>query len=416
MRRFEATITIAIHGMVSFMLDQPVRADDADNPLRVVYMGPLTRHDEFAERFGCRVYTAYGMTEVPVPIVSALDPVDDRSCGRNADPENYELRLVDEHDVPVPVGTPGELIVRNSRPWTINSGYKNMPEATANAWRNGWFHTGDEFLLDEEGNFFFLDRMKDVIRRRGVNISSFEVEEEVRSHPAVKDVAAVAVSNPDMEESAGDEEVKVVVVLEDDTALDPAELVEYLTPRMPQALAAPLRRVLPGASAHGVVQGAQGRPPRCRRHGRYLGSRGSRPRALPGGALTTPEADPDPLDETTGEPRIVGARCTTCDAVAFPLRPSCLACGGSVERILLPRNGELWTWTTQGFEPKAPYVGEPGEFVPYAVGYVELPGALRVEGLLTESDPARLRIGQAMEVVAIVQGGVRTYAFAPTEP
>ena len=111
----------------------------------MVYMGPLTRHDEFAERFGCRVYTAYGMTEVPVPIVSALDPVDERSCGRNADPENYELRLVDEHDVPVPVDTPGELIVRHSRPWTINSGYKNMPEATANAWRNGWFHTGDEF-------------------------------------------------------------------------------------------------------------------------------------------------------------------------------------------------------------------------------------------------------------------------------
>ncbi|HJV29476.1 MAG TPA: OB-fold domain-containing protein [Gaiellaceae bacterium] len=112
----------------------------------------------------------------------------------------------------------------------------------------------------------------------------------------------------------------------------------------------------------------------------------------------------------------MGARCTTCAAVAFPLRRSCLECGGSVERILLPRNGELWTWTTQGFEPKAPYVGEPGEFVPYAVGYVELPGALRIEGLLTESDPARLRIGQAMEVVAIVHGGVRTYAFAPTEP
>jgi uncharacterized OB-fold protein len=87
-----------------------------------------------------------------------------------------------------------------------------------------------------------------------------------------------------------------------------------------------------------------------------------------------------------------------------------------VERILLPRSGTLWTWTTQGFEPKPPYVGGPGEFAPYAVGYVELPGALRVEGRLTESDPARLRIGQSMEVVAIEQGGVRTYAFAPTEP
>ena len=111
--------------------------------------------------------------------------------------------------MPVPVGTPGELVVRHALPWTINSGYKNMPEATANAWRNGWFHTGDQFTQDEEGNFFFLDRIKDVIRRRGVNISSFEVEEEVRCHPLVKDVAAIAVKNPDLEESAGDEEVKV---------------------------------------------------------------------------------------------------------------------------------------------------------------------------------------------------------------
>ena len=231
-RRFEATITIAIHGMVTFLLDQPRRPDEADNPLRVVYMGPLTRHQEFAERFGCRVYTAYGMTEVPVPLVSGLDPEDERSCGRCASTD-YELRLVDEHDVPVPVGTPGELVVRHALPWTINSGYKNMPEANATAWRNGWFHTGDQFTHDEEGNFFFLDRIKDVIRRRGVNISSYEVEEEVRCHPAVKDVAAVAVKNPDLEESAGDEEVKVAIVLEDGAELDPAELVEFLLPRMP---------------------------------------------------------------------------------------------------------------------------------------------------------------------------------------
>jgi crotonobetaine/carnitine-CoA ligase len=233
-RRFDATITIAIHGMVTFLLDQPESPDDAANPLRVVYMGPLTRHTEFARRFGCRVYTAYGMTEVPVPIVSALDPEDDRSCGRAADPKHYELRLVDDHDVPVPVGTPGELVVRHSLPWTINSGYKNMPEANATAWRNGWFHTGDQFLLDEAGNFFFLDRMKDVIRRRGVNISSYEVEAEVESHPLVKEAAAVAVRNPDLEESAGDEEVKVIVVLEEGAALDPVELVDYLVPRMPR--------------------------------------------------------------------------------------------------------------------------------------------------------------------------------------
>ena len=232
-RRTEATITIAIHGMVTFMLDQPERPDDADNPLKTVYMGPLTRHKEFAERFGVRIYTAYGMTEVPVPITSALDPDDERSCGVNAGPGEYELRLVDENDLPVPTGTAGELIARHALPWTINSGYKNMPEATAEAWRNGWFHTGDQFTQDESGNFYFLDRIKDVIRRRGENISSFEVETEVMSHPLVKEAAAVAVQNPDLEESAGDEEVKVAVVLEPGAELDPVELTEYLAGRMP---------------------------------------------------------------------------------------------------------------------------------------------------------------------------------------
>jgi crotonobetaine/carnitine-CoA ligase len=233
-RRFEATVTIAIHGMVTFMLDQPPKPDDADNPLRVVYMGPLSRHKEFAERYGVSIYTAYGMTEVPVPIVSALDPDEERSCGRAADPVHYQLRLVDDNDVPVPPGTPGELVARHTLPWTINSGYKNMPEATADAWRNGWFHTGDQFVQDEAGNFFFLDRIKDVIRRRGENISSFEVESEVLHHPLVKDAAAVAVKNPDLDEAAGDEEVKIVVVLEEGATLEPAELVEYLTARMPE--------------------------------------------------------------------------------------------------------------------------------------------------------------------------------------
>src|SRR5207248_10337462 len=127
-------------------------------------------------------------------------------CAEPADPGYAEPRRLAEHAVPAPVATPGELVVRHSLPWTINPGYKNMPEATANAGRNGWFHTGDEMVQDEAGSFHFLDRKKDVIRRRGINISSFEVEAEVMSHPLVKDVAAIAVQNPDMEEAVGDEE------------------------------------------------------------------------------------------------------------------------------------------------------------------------------------------------------------------
>jgi len=111
-------------------------------------------------------------------------------------------------------------------------------------------------------------------------------------------------------------------------------------------------------------------------------------------------------------PRLVAGRCTSCNRPAFPLRERCTTCGGPVVRELLPRRGTLWTWTTQGFEPKPPYVPD-GEFVPFAVGYVEFPGYLRVEGRLTEADPERLRIGMDVEVVALQRPSGVTYAFAP---
>jgi crotonobetaine/carnitine-CoA ligase len=109
-----------------------------------------------------------------------------------------------------------------------------MPEATARAWLNGWFHTGDQFIVDDDGNFFFVDRVTDAIRRRGENISSFEVESELLSHPAVEEVAAVAVPNPDVGAATRDEEVKVVVVLAQGTALTHEQLTEYLVERMPR--------------------------------------------------------------------------------------------------------------------------------------------------------------------------------------
>ena len=108
-----------------------------------------------------------------------------------------------------------------------------MPEATARAWRNGWFHTGDQFTEDDDGNFYFQDRVKDAIRRRGENISSFEVEAEIRAHPDVRDVAVVAVANPDVTETTCDEEVKAVIVPEPGHEIEPAELVEVLAERMP---------------------------------------------------------------------------------------------------------------------------------------------------------------------------------------
>jgi crotonobetaine/carnitine-CoA ligase len=233
-RRLGATGSLVIHAMVTYLLAQPPSADDAENPLRVVYMGPLSHVKEFSERFGVSVYTGFGMTEVPCPIRSELNPEDEQAMGVRVDPDHFEVRLVDEHDVPVAIGAPGELVVRHTLPWVINSGYKNMPEATARAWRNGWFHTGDQLREGDDGKLYFLDRVKDAIRRRGENISSFEVESEVVAHSDVKEVAAVGIPNPDVEASTGDEEVKVVVVLEPDSRLEAEELIEFLVARMPR--------------------------------------------------------------------------------------------------------------------------------------------------------------------------------------
>jgi carnitine-CoA ligase len=233
-RHYGATVSCVLHAMVSYLLSHPSAPDDADNPLRIVYMGPLSHVQEFSQRFGVGVYSAFGMTEAAVPIRTALNPTDEKSCGRAVDPEHYEVRIVDEHDVPVSPGTPGELVLRHRLPWVINSGYHGMAEATATAWRNGWFHTGDQLMADAEGNFYFVDRVKDAIRRRGENISSFEVEAEVLAHPEVAEVAAIAVANPDVDRATGDEEVKIVVVRTQASLLSAEALTEFLIERMPR--------------------------------------------------------------------------------------------------------------------------------------------------------------------------------------
>jgi len=123
-----------------------------------------------------------------------------------------------------------------------------------------------------------------------------------------------------------------------------------------------------------------------------------------------------PLEPGDGAPRLEAGRCRDCSAVTFPLRERCPSCGGDLERFLLPERGTLWTWTTQGFEPPSPpYLAEGSGFEPFAVGYVEFDGLLRVEGRLTESDPERLRIGMPMEVVALELGDRVTYAFNPVD-
>lgn len=225
------TVTVMVAGIAQLMLAVPPKPDDAQTPLRYTLMAPVIANvEEFSRRFGVKVCAAYGMTELP-PVIGSngwdVTDANHASCGRLK--PGYQARIVDEHDFEVPPGEIGELIVRSDEPWALNDGYVGMPEATARAWRTGWFHTGDAFRRDEEGNYYFVDRIKDAIRRRGENISSFEVESIVTTHPEVLHAAAVAVPSEIQED-----EVKIVVVRKPESALTERELIEYLIPIMPR--------------------------------------------------------------------------------------------------------------------------------------------------------------------------------------
>lgn len=227
-RRFGATHATILGAMATFLLKQPPRDDDRHNPIRTAIVTPMVDDPAgFTERFGIEIFTGYGLTEGTCPIRTGYRPTMTASCGR-AWNDDYELRLVDEHDREVARGEVGELVIRHARPWSLNAGYRAMPEETARAWRNGWFHTGDALRLDEEGNYYFVDRAKDALRRRGENISSTEVEREILAHPDVLEAAVVAAPSEHTED-----EVRAVVALTPGSELTPRALVEWLIPRLP---------------------------------------------------------------------------------------------------------------------------------------------------------------------------------------
>lgn len=211
------------------LMSLPPSEHDQDNGLRVITMIPLVDDlDAFRARFDVEVRTMFNQTELSTPITSdGTLLIDHRSCGRLR--AGYEARLVDQHDQQVPVGTVGELIVRADRPWTLMAGYLGKPEATAAAWRNGWLHTGDLFTTNEAGDYYYVDRSKDAIRRRGENISSVELERLAEAHPAIAEAAAVGVAA-----AFGEEEVLLVAVRSARATITPAELVEHLAEVAPR--------------------------------------------------------------------------------------------------------------------------------------------------------------------------------------
>lgn len=236
-RRFQCTHAHLL-GVANFLFVQPERPDDADNPLRRVLMNPvLPEYREFQQRFGVVISTGWGMTEIGFP-TAASDLPNARTCGRMS--ALYDARIVDDAGHDVQPGDVGQLVIRPKRPWLLAREYLNKPEANVKGWRDGWYQTGDALRCDAEGYYYFVDRVADYMRVRGNNVSSVEVETEVRAHPAIADVAAVGIEAPPAQGAAGlratvsEDEIKLVVMLKEGAQLTERDLFDFLIARLPR--------------------------------------------------------------------------------------------------------------------------------------------------------------------------------------
>lgn len=223
-----ATVTYLLGAMVPMLLAQAPAPAERRHRARIALAPgvPERFHAAFAERTGIALLEGYGSTETNFALGGTLAEQRAGTMGRAA-PE-FDAMAADEHDAAVPDGTPGELLLRARMPYAIATGYFGMDDKTVQAWRNLWFHTGDRVVRDADGYYRFLDRTKDAIRRRGENISSYEVEQVLLAHPAVASVAVYAVRS-----ELAEDEVMAALVYKAGQAIAPEALLDFCQPRMP---------------------------------------------------------------------------------------------------------------------------------------------------------------------------------------
>jgi crotonobetaine/carnitine-CoA ligase len=222
-----ATVTYLLGAMVPMLLSRPPSDEERCHRVRVALAPgvPVHFHGEFTERTGVILLDGFGTTESNAVIGATAATRQSGRIGLLAD--GFEARVVDEDDNEVPDGTAGELMLRAREPFAMANGYFGMPEKTVEAWRNLWLHTGDRLIRDPDGYYRFIDRMKDAIRRRGENISSFEVEQVLVSHPAVSIAAVFPVSS-----ELAEDEVMAAIILKDGAQLAEAELIRFCEGKM----------------------------------------------------------------------------------------------------------------------------------------------------------------------------------------
>ncbi len=229
-----ATVTNGLGVMPEFIFRQPATPHDRDHRLRKMMAVPIAAEwgSAFEERFGVKLFQGFGMTEINIVAYSREGDALEPGCAGAILDEWFEVKIVDpETDEFRPVNGVGEIVVRPKHPFGFMAGYFRMQEKTIEAWRNLWFHTGDAGRLDDEGRLHFVDRIKDCIRRRGENISSFEVEQVLNGHPAIAESVVFAVKADD---GGREDEVKACIVLRPGATLPFEELVKFCEPRMPK--------------------------------------------------------------------------------------------------------------------------------------------------------------------------------------
>jgi crotonobetaine/carnitine-CoA ligase len=228
MQRARADVIYLLGAMVPMLLARPPSEHEREHGVRVALAPgvPARLITEFKRRTRIDLIDGYGSTETNFVIGDAAADQRPGKMGRLT--PGFHARVVDEEDNPLPPGVAGELVLRADEPFAFATGYFAMLDKTVEAWRNLWFHTGDRVMMDAEGYFTFVDRLKDAIRRRGENISSFEVEQVVAGHAAVGTVAVFPVQS-----ELAEDEVMAAIVLKPASTVSPEELLRYCEPLLP---------------------------------------------------------------------------------------------------------------------------------------------------------------------------------------
>jgi crotonobetaine/carnitine-CoA ligase len=224
-----ATHVSLLISMITVLYKQPAKVSDRAHGVRIALTAGTTRGiwKDFEKRFGLTIIELYGMTECGC--TTLMNPPEAIRVGSVGTPLGFvEADVVDDLDRPVAVGTRGELVVRPRAPYTMFLEYHRKPQQTVEAWRNLWFHTGDYVTRDADGYYYFVDRKKDVIRRRGENLAPHDVEAVLNAHPAVFESVVVGVPSP-----LGEEDVKAFVRLKEQALVSAEELFRYCADQLP---------------------------------------------------------------------------------------------------------------------------------------------------------------------------------------